>query len=102
MGERRGTRRVDRRAFLKVMGGVVAVGSAGLWLRARPTDAQVSLAPFVDALPIPRVIGPGPGGGPYGGPPPFIVTMKALKQKLHRDLPPTPLWGYNGQYPGPT
>src|SRR5262245_2509927 len=28
--------------------------------------------------------------------------MQQCKQKLHRDLPPTPLWGYNGSYPGPT
>ena len=28
--------------------------------------------------------------------------MKQVKQKLHRDLPPTTVWGYNGMYPGPT
>jgi spore coat protein A, manganese oxidase len=25
-----------------------------------------------------------------------------VKQQLHRDLPPTTVWGYNGMYPGPT
>jgi spore coat protein A len=28
--------------------------------------------------------------------------MKEFKQKLHRDLPPTTVWGYEGMYPGPT
>ena len=28
--------------------------------------------------------------------------MQVFRQKLHRDLPPPTLWGYNGQYPGPT
>ncbi|MEH7664245.1 outer spore coat copper-dependent laccase CotA, partial [Bacillus velezensis] len=30
------------------------------------------------------------------------VTMKECFHKLHRDLPPTRLWGYNGLFPGPT
>jgi spore coat protein A len=28
--------------------------------------------------------------------------MSQFRQKLHRDLPPTAVWGYNGTYPGPT
>ena len=28
--------------------------------------------------------------------------MRPFEQRLHRDLPPTPLWGYNGMFPGPT
>jgi spore coat protein A len=28
--------------------------------------------------------------------------MTQFKQKLHSQLPPTTLWGYNGTYPGPT
>lgn len=32
----------------------------------------------------------------------FEVTMREFTQKLHRDLGPTRLWGYNGMYPGPT
>jgi FtsP/CotA-like multicopper oxidase with cupredoxin domain len=30
------------------------------------------------------------------------TAMKESWQKLHRDLPPTTLWGYDGQHPGPT
>ena len=93
----------DRRKFLKVaggaVGGAVALGSGGAFVRARRAEAQVSLRPFVDALPIPRVITP---DGRLDGDPFFQVTMQVLKQKLHRDLPATTLWGYNAQYPGPT
>jgi spore coat protein A, manganese oxidase len=32
----------------------------------------------------------------------YLVTTQVFSQKLHRDLPPTTLWGYNAQYPGPT
>jgi spore coat protein A len=28
--------------------------------------------------------------------------MQVVRQKLHRDLPPSTIWAYNGQYPGPT
>jgi len=67
---------------------------------SRPVAGQAglsgsTLAQFVDALPIPSVIRPQAG----------VVTnisMRQFTQKLHRDLPPTTLWGYNGLYPGPT
>jgi spore coat protein A, manganese oxidase len=32
----------------------------------------------------------------------YLATTQVFSQKLHRDLPPTTLWGYNAQYPGPT
>ena len=96
-------RAIERRKFLKLMGGaasgVVALGSGGTFVRARRAEAQVTLTPFVDALPIPNGIRP---GGTFDGDPLFQVTMQVFRQKLHRDLPPTTLWGYNGQYPGPT
>jgi len=28
--------------------------------------------------------------------------MRQFRQKVHRDLPPTTLWGYNGSWPGST
>ncbi len=59
----------------------------------------MSLEKFVDALPIPPVL---KAQGERDGIPFYKVTMKQVKQKLHRDLPPTTVWGYNGMYPGPT
>jgi spore coat protein A, manganese oxidase len=59
----------------------------------------MSLKKFVDTLPIPPVL---KAEGKRDGIPFYKVTMKQVKQKLHRDLPPTTIWGYNGMYPGPT
>ena len=53
------------------------------------------LARYVDALPIPNVIHPVAGQI-------VNISMSAFRQRLHRDLPATPLWGYQGSYPGPT
>jgi spore coat protein A len=30
------------------------------------------------------------------------MEMRAFKARLHRDVPATPLWGYDGLFPGPT
>ena len=93
---------VERRKFLKLMGGAagatVVLGGGGLLLPAKRAGAQPSLTPFVDPLPIMDVIRP----DNHNGTPFFSVTMQPFRQKLHRDLPPTPLWGYNAQFPGPT
>jgi spore coat protein A len=52
-----------------------------------------NLARYVDPLPVPVVI------RPKG---PVEVTMREFLTKVHRDLPPTRMWGYNGTWPGPT
>jgi spore coat protein A, manganese oxidase len=54
----------------------------------------VQLTPFVDPLPTPPVIRPTVA--------PVPIHMRAFKQKIHRDLPPTTMWGYNNSWPGPT
>ena len=53
------------------------------------TTAAAGLAPFVDQLPIPPVIHPDPNSTTH-------IRMLPALQKLHRDLPPTPIWGFNG------
>jgi spore coat protein A len=57
----------------------------------------VRLARYVDALPIPPVLRATGEPGEV-----FEVEMRQFRQKVHRDLPPTTLWGYNGSWPGPT
>jgi spore coat protein A, manganese oxidase len=59
----------------------------------------VRLEPFVDPLPLPRVLRP---ATVKDGCPCYQVTMSEFRQKLHRDLPPTLLWGFEGSTPGPT
>jgi FtsP/CotA-like multicopper oxidase with cupredoxin domain len=61
-------------------------------LTSRPA---LRLIPFVDALHRPSVLRPGPEGR-------LRVRMMATTARLHRDLPPTPVWAYEGQLPGPT
>lgn len=60
----------------------------------------VMLEPFVDPLPIPAVAQPisgQPGDEAY-----YEIAITQQYQSLHRDLPLTKTWGYNGSYPGPT
>jgi spore coat protein A len=97
----------SRRTFLKMIGGTAGAaaalgGGAFSLLPAKRVEGQSvadGLTKFVDPLPIPDVIKP---TGTLNGDPFFVVTMLPFKQKLHRDLPATSLWGYNAQYPGPT
>jgi spore coat protein A, manganese oxidase len=60
---------------------------------------KIKLQKFVDDLPIPKTISPKmrSRNGSY-----YEVTMTEFSQKLHRDLGPTRLWGYDGTFPGPT
>jgi len=69
--------------------------------RTPPQDntAARMLRKFVDALSVPSTIAP---SGTLNGAPFYDVRMKPLRKKLHRDLPATSLWGYNGEYPPPT
>ncbi|WP_281242098.1 multicopper oxidase family protein [Lentibacillus persicus] len=56
------------------------------------------LKKFVDALPIPKTMKPSHKNKNETF---YEVEMTEFRQKLHRDLRPTRLWGYNGQFPGP-
>lgn len=91
---------INRRNFLKAG----AVGGAGLLASCvpgrriaglKPMDRGDSLVKFVDPLVVPRVLQPASDKV-------LEIAMTELRQKLHRDLDPTLLWGYNGVYPGPT
>jgi spore coat protein A len=55
------------------------------------------LAKYVDPLPIPPRITAADQPGAI-----IRVNMCECRQKVHRDLPPTTVWGYNGIWPGPT
>jgi spore coat protein A len=58
------------------------------------------LEPYVDALPLPGVATP--VSGSPGAAASYEIAVTQLEQQLHRDLPPTTVWGYGGSYPGPT
>src|SRR6478672_9288231 len=81
-----------------VQGGITFHGHV-----AHRTPAQTAAAlaivnglkQFVDPLPIMPVLHPTPTGVTH-------IRMQQSLQKIHRDLPPTLIWGYNGIWPGPT
>ncbi|MBS1852384.1 MAG: multicopper oxidase domain-containing protein [Acidobacteria bacterium] len=54
-----------------------------------------TLASYVQPLSVPPVLRPTAGQT-------LTIPMGEFKQKVHRDLPPTRFWGYNGAWPGPT
>ncbi len=58
------------------------------------------LQTYVDPLPIPAVATP--VSGTAGGAAAYSLSVTQFKQRLHRDLPLTTVWGYGGSYPGPT
>jgi spore coat protein A len=54
------------------------------------------LASYVDPLPIPPVLRPANAASTVQ------ICMRPFRQKIHRDLSPTTLWGYNNSWPGPS
>src|SRR5882762_3304490 len=107
---------MKRRAFLKTTttaAGAMMVG-VGLPLFNRlaeipPAQAYAPvnddlggsalLAKFVDPLPLLSVLKP---VEQIQGKPFYRIAMTQFQQQLHRDLPPTTVWGFHGTYPGPT
>ena len=63
-------------------------------------ECPIVLEPFVDPLPIPGIAQP--VSGSVGGTATYEIAMQQFEQQLHRDLPPTVVWGYAGDYLGPT
>ena len=55
----------------------------------------IALKRYVDPLPIPTKLCPAADAV-------MKIEMREVRQKVHRDLPPTTVWGYNGTWPGPT
>lgn len=55
---------------------------------------------FIDPLPRPPVLAPDTGA--YEGSDYYEIALTQFTQQLHSQLPPTPVWGYAGSYPGPT
>ncbi len=95
----------DRRDFLKL-----CLSAAPALALSRRAMAQVAIigqahtAPspqlrrFVDPLPIPRTLEP---HRRRHGKLSYRVRMVEFERRLHSDLPPARLWGYEGEYPGP-
>ncbi len=102
---------ISRRSFLQ-RAGVLATGlsleksavASGMVAPSMALDPS-TLKPFVDPLPLPAVMknsGMRPDPDDAAKSVPFYrVAMEEIHQKVHRDLPPTRMWGFNGSSPGP-
>ena len=65
-----------------------------------PVPARLpALDRYIDCLPIPKPLAPHTAHKDRDE---YQVRMVEFTQKLHSQLPPTKLWGYEGHYPGPT
>ena len=104
---------ITRRKFLRHSG----LATSALLIAKLPAFAQApaakpdtldasTLAKFVDALPIPPIAQPAESGQssanlavkvPY-----YRVAMRPFEMKVHRDMKPTRIWGFNSSFPGPT
>jgi spore coat protein A len=65
-----------------------------------------TLRPYVDPLPIPEMARP---SGMHPNPenpavqlPYYRIPMRQIESNVHRDLPPTRMWGFGNTSPGPT
>ncbi|MFC4987430.1 multicopper oxidase domain-containing protein [Saliphagus infecundisoli] len=96
---------VSRRGYLLAAGAVGASALAGCAAPIANTAATAAdhsspdLEKWVDEVPRPGVAEP---TGTKEGQPHYEVELNEVEQQLHSDLPPTTVWGYGGQYPGPT
>jgi len=105
---------ISRRNFL-ARAGALAAGAA---LQNTASHAQAhrqapavtpldpgTLSRYVDPLPIPEVLRSrelrANPRNPANRLPYYRVAMREVVTKLHRDLPPTRMWGFNSTSPGP-
>lgn len=91
-------------AMCDLMTAVDCSATGGIYLGddtpCMPESCGLELEPYVDRLPIPPVAVP--VSGVPGGEASYEITLVETQQQLHRDLPPTTIWAYDGVYPGPT
>jgi spore coat protein A len=89
----------NRRDFLKLAAASLPA------LALVPGDTQPvyrtpdALERYIDPLPIPKRLA---AQGTRNGRLQYHVRMLEFTRQLHSQLPPTKLWGFEGQYPGPT
>lgn len=93
----------SRRDFLKICAqSVPAVLATRLMVHAEAQPAArtpASVDRFIDPLPIPKTLRP---AETRNGAEVYRVHMLECQHRFHSQLAPSRVWGYDGQYPGPT
>ena len=102
---------ISRRKFLRRVGAVAATlkfGRAAVAAPLPPAPAALDpgkLTPYVDPLPIPEPLASHALRASPDDPklklPFYRLAMREIRQKVHRDLPPTRMWGFGSSSPGP-
>jgi spore coat protein A len=101
--------RRDVTAACSVQTSAACAAAGGAWMESAescdPNPCPVVLTPFVDPLPLPATAAP--VGTTPAGVTQYRMSIVQTKQRLHRDLPDTTVWGFSdgthaGGYPGPT
>jgi spore coat protein A, manganese oxidase len=99
---------ISRRTFLKLSAAATSFASVPHLLAKRERVSQLpaqtlplsrQIDRYIDPLPILPTLSPAKmkvGGSHYR------VRLIEFKSRLHSQLPPTRLWGYESRYPGPT
>jgi spore coat protein A len=102
---------LSRRTFLKLSAAATSFASVPRLLRSQERDEiyhpRTSLPPvfspkidrYIDPLPILPTLNPEKKNH---GSSHYRVRLHEFESRLHSQLPPTRLWGYEGRYPGPT
>ena len=100
---------LSRRTFLKLSAAATSLASLPRLLRGQEYEVYNPRTPlpivyspkvdrYIDPLPILPTLTPVKKTKRTH----YQVRMLEFKTKLHSQLPPTRLWGYEGRYPGPT
>jgi hypothetical protein len=91
-----GTRRWGRASVLLLLVTLVGgIATASLAQQSPSKGPTPRLVRFVDELPVPATIDLTGGGA-------ATLTQVSGTHRFHRDLPPTPTFGYDASYLGPT
>ena len=90
-------RGLNRRQFVKA-GATLGIAGGVAWSFAATARSSPDLEKFVQPLPIPKVREP---DGRWRGKDYYNIPMKEVEKKVHPNLPPTTLWGFDGEVPGP-
>jgi len=94
---------LNRRQFLSagvITGTSLLIGSNWDFSVSESSELQTArLQRFVDPLRVPETTR---SNGKMAGSPYYEIRMTQFRQRLHRQLPRTKLWGYDGVFPGPT
>ena len=91
----------DRREFLKLLGAaapVLALGKSASAFGLKGFKTPGTIERYIDPLPVPKRLSPIAG---HAKATQYRVRMMEFERQMHSQLPPTTLWGYEGQCPGP-